>query len=179
MSFRGASPPRAPHRALPWTRWGPSRSPDPSPIQGAPTNVNSWIRAWLFSHFLNIKFVDDIQMSLYNFLGTIRHNNLEMGKFEKKRKSGIPVCIFVVKSNERVFERFWHVSKTTWSMNLQTRDCPSKKHLVIPEIFTCAEYFWIILVQVHRLKRYKPTTKSIPVYNDHCSNIYIRKSIHM
>ena len=30
MSFRGATP------------W---RSPDPSPVQGAPTNVNSWIRA--------------------------------------------------------------------------------------------------------------------------------------
>ena len=42
MSFRGASPPRAPHRALPWTRWGPW----PSPIQGAPTNVYFWIRAW-------------------------------------------------------------------------------------------------------------------------------------
>ena len=47
MSFRGASPPRAPPRALPWTRWGPWRYPDPLPIQGAPTNVNSWIRACL------------------------------------------------------------------------------------------------------------------------------------
>ena len=51
MSFKGASPPRAPHRALPWTRWGPWRSPDPSPIQGAPTNVYSWIRAWCHTYF--------------------------------------------------------------------------------------------------------------------------------
>ena len=43
----------APQRALPWIRWGPWRSPDPSPIQGAPTNVNSWIRAWHAQHDLN------------------------------------------------------------------------------------------------------------------------------
>ena len=47
MSFRGASPLGAPHRALPWTRLWPWRSPDPSPIQGAPPYVNSWIRACL------------------------------------------------------------------------------------------------------------------------------------
>ena len=35
--------------ALPWTRWGPWWSPDPSPIQGVPTNVNSWIRACCLS----------------------------------------------------------------------------------------------------------------------------------
>ena len=52
MSFRGASPPRAPHRALSWTRWEPWRSPDPSPIQGAPTNVNSWIRTCFLGKLL-------------------------------------------------------------------------------------------------------------------------------
>ena len=40
----------------------------------------------------------------------------------KKRKSGIPVRNFVVKSGERVFKRFWHVSKTTWGMSIRTRD---------------------------------------------------------
>ena len=45
----GGFAPLGPHQALPWTRWGPWRSPDPSPIQGAPPNVNSWIRAWFLS----------------------------------------------------------------------------------------------------------------------------------
>ena len=46
MSFRWASPPCAPHRALPYTGWGTWRSPYPSLVKGAATNVNSWIRAW-------------------------------------------------------------------------------------------------------------------------------------
>ena len=44
-------------RALPWTRWGPWRSQDPSPIQGAPTNVNSWIRTCLHNMPIHTKKV--------------------------------------------------------------------------------------------------------------------------
>ena len=33
-------------KEVPWTRWGPMRSPNHSP-RSAPPNVKSWIRAWL------------------------------------------------------------------------------------------------------------------------------------
>jgi hypothetical protein len=49
MSFRGGGgvpTPGSPHRSLPWTRWGPMRSPDHSP-RSDPPSVKSWIRAWL------------------------------------------------------------------------------------------------------------------------------------
>ena len=77
MSFRGASPP---HRALPWTRRGPWRSPDPSPIQGAPTNVNSWIRACKkICSCLEVGFVGFIlkQRKFITVRYEWRHNSME------------------------------------------------------------------------------------------------------
>ena len=87
MSFRGASPPRAPQRALPWTRWGPWRSPDPSPIQGAPTNVNSWIRAWLAHTFSNNIFTIAVHMLVWcSSTGT---NNVQMPKYSPSKHFSI------------------------------------------------------------------------------------------
>lgn len=122
------------------------------------------------------------RMFFNNYLRTtiLWHDYLEMGKFEKK--GNLEYLLAILKLNLvnvylRDFDMFLK-QREAWISEHEI--CPSKKHLVIPEKFTCAEYFWIILKSTAlKALRNKPTTISIPVSNDHCSIIYIKLSIHM
>ena len=52
----GYAPPRAPTRALPWTRSGPLAVPRPLP-EFLPPNIKFWIRPWLYIRVWNTMYV--------------------------------------------------------------------------------------------------------------------------